>query len=70
MNGPTMRDLLVAMSLASGIESLELKGRNLRHARAIANALREELDRVESGLRACEQELERRLDLEAKRGQK
>jgi len=67
VSAPTMRDLLVALSLASGLESLDLRERHLARARALANQLREELDRVESDLCAREKELERRIALEKDR---
>jgi hypothetical protein len=55
----TLADARVALSLASQIDSLELRERHLARARSIVNLLRDELARVDADLRAHERELER-----------
>lgn len=61
MSAPTIADARVALSLASQIDSLELRERHLARARAIVIQLRDELARVDGDLRAHERELERLL---------
>lgn len=57
----TLADARVALSLASQIDSLELRERHLARARSIVNLLRDELAQVSGDLLAHEKELERRL---------
>ena len=61
MSAPTIADARIALSLASQIDSLELRERHLARARSIVNLLRDELARVDGDLRAHERELERLL---------
>lgn len=61
MSAPTIADARIALSLASQIDSLELRERHLARARSIVDLLRAEVARVDGDLRAHEKELERLL---------
>ena len=61
MSATTIGDARIALSLASQIDSLELRERHLARARSIVDLLRAEVARVDADLRAHERELERLL---------